>query len=375
MTLVFDGAVSLGRFTLDARFECAPGETIALVGPNGSGKSTALNTLAGLLRLSSGSLTLDDTELDGPHCWVAPDRRQLGMVFQDLLLFPHLNAVDNVAYGPRRRGEKPDVARMQATELLGRFGVGDLAHARPRSLSGGQAQRVALARALANEPRLLLLDEPLSALDSESRLHVRCELHRYLDHFDGYAVLVAHDAIDVLVLADRVIVLDQGEVAQIATPGELERRPRTRYAAALVGTNLLRGYRRGSVVELGGGAIIPSLEAGPDGPVDVIVSPRHVSVSVDDGSLGEGAWSATIAGMEAAGDQVHIRVGDPVPIAARATIESLRDLHLTPGARVTVRIEPGVAAVFDDPSPFLDDASNSTHEQRPTQRRASLFSR
>ena len=165
MTLTFDGTVDLGRFVLDASFDCAPGETIALVGPNGSGKTTALNTLAGLLGLSTGSLSMGGTPLDRPSddTWIPPEGRSTGVVFQDLLLFPHLTVRDNVAYGLRRNGTPGDAADSTAMTWLDRLGVGDLAGARPRSLSGGQAQRVALARALAREPRLLLLDEPLSA--------------------------------------------------------------------------------------------------------------------------------------------------------------------------------------------------------------------
>lgn len=200
----------------------------------------------------------------------------------------------------------------------------------PRSLSGGQAQRVALARALARDPRLLLLDEPLSALDSETRLEVRCELHRHLAEFGGMTVLVAHDVVDVLVLADRVVVFDEGRVAQVAEPAALERRPLTQYAAALVGTNLLRGYRRGAVIELGDRAEVAAPRAGSDGPVDLVIAPRHVSVALPDGPNGVGSWTARIAGLEAAGNDVHIRVGGPVPIAAMASLESLRDLHLSP---------------------------------------------
>lgn len=357
VTLSFAGSVDLGRFTLDATFDCAPGETIALVGPNGSGKSTALNTLAGLLKLSSGSLVVAGTTLDGPGAWSPPDRRGLGMVFQDMLLFPHLRAIDNVAYGPRRRGVPAAEARAAAAQLLQRFGIADLANARPRSLSGGQAQRVALARALVSSPQLLLLDEPLSALDAETRLHVRCELHRHLQRSDGYAFVVAHDIVDVLVLADRVVVLEQGRVAQISTPSELERHPRTRYAAALVGTNLVRGHRHGNIIEVAPGVRLPAMRQGPDGPVDVVVSPRHVTVAAHATSPQGGEWNGTIAGIEAAGDDVYIRISAPVPVAARASIDSLRELHLTPGAQVSVRIAPEAISVFDDVSPFIEPQS------------------
>jgi len=356
MTLSFGGSVDLGRFVLDAAFACAPGETIAFVGPNGSGKSTALNALAGLLRLASGTIELGAERLDAPAdgVWVAPERRDLGVVFQDLLLFPHLNVRDNVAYGPKRKGASSHDGARRAEAWLERFGVGDLADERTRSLSGGQAQRVALARAMASDPRILLLDEPLSALDSATRLHVRCELHRALSDFDGYTVLVAHDIVDVLVLADRVVVFNDGHVVQICEPAELERRPRTRHAAALVGTNLLRGRRRGAAVELAPQIAVPSPGTGPDGPVDVVVAPRHISVSAADGDHVPGSWVAPIEGLEASGDQVLIRVGGPVPLAARSKLDALRDLHLAPGANLRVQVDPRGVSVFDDASPDLD---------------------
>ncbi len=363
VTLTFNGTVDLGRFVLDADFSCAQGETIALVGPNGSGKSTALNALAGLLRLASGSIEMDSRQLDAPAdgVWVAPECRDLGVVFQDLLLFPHLNVRDNVAYGPRRKGGSLADSRALADGWLERFGVGELADDRSRSLSGGQAQRVALARALATNPRILLLDEPLSALDSATRLAVRCELHSVLSEFEGYAVLVAHDIVDVLVLADRVIVFNDGQIVQICEPAELERRPRTRHAAALVGTNLLRGQRRGSTIELDPRIALPSPTAGPDGPVDVVVAPRHISVSAA-GRVDElGTWVAPIVGLEASGDEVLIRVGGPVPLAARSELDSLRDLHLAPGANIRVRIDPAGLAVFDDPSPDLNPQPTPNH--------------
>lgn len=353
MTLAFDGRVDLGRFSLDASFTCLPGETIALVGPNGSGKSTALSALAGLRRLTGGTIEIDGQLVDGPGHWVPPHQRSVGTVFQDLLLFPHLSALDNVAYGLRRRGRAKKAARASAIEALERFGVAELGEARTRSLSGGQAQRVALARALVNEPKVLLLDEPLSALDAETRLHVRCELHRHLLAMQGYAVLVAHDVVDVLVLADRVVVLDEGRVAQIGTPAELERRPATRFAAAFVGTNLVRAMRHGDTVELAPGVRLPVSAGGSDGPVDLVVSPRHVRVSAGRTNPAEHEWLATIAGIEAAGDDVHVRLSTPVPIAARASFEAVRGLDLVPGAQVLVHVDLDAVTVHDTPSPFL----------------------
>ena len=164
-------------------------------------------------------------------------------------------------------------------------------------------------------------------------------------------MLVAHDVVDVLVLADRVVVLDSGRVAQIADPDELERRPWTSYAAALVGTNLLRAHRRGTMIEFGDNVVVPHTTAGRDGPVDVVIAPDAVTVSRPDGPTGPGSWTAPIAGMEAAGNEVHLRVGGAAPIAARATLDSLRDLHLTPGTMVHVTVDPARMDVFDDLAP------------------------
>ncbi len=355
MSLDFTGTVDLGRFVLDAHFQCVPGETIALVGPNGSGKSTALNAVAGLLRLASGTLTMSGRIFDdaASGAWIAPEHRDIGMVFQDLLLFPHLSVRDNVAYGLRRRGEEADAARRVADEWLTRFGVANLADERPRALSGGQAQRVALARALARRPSLLLLDEPLSALDSATKLEVRCELHRYLIDFGGVALLVAHDIVDVMVLADRVIVFNEGRIVQIADPAELERRPRTRHAAALVGTNLLRGQRRGATIDIADQITLTTPTTGPTGPVDVVISPASVTVTPADDVGEPGSWVAPIAGLEAAAGEIHVRVGGPVPLVARAALESLRDLHLAPGAMVRVHVDPRGVDVFSDPLPDL----------------------
>ncbi|NUQ88652.1 MAG: ABC transporter ATP-binding protein, partial [Glycomyces artemisiae] len=173
--------VDRGSFRLDLRLTAAPGETVALLGPNGAGKTTALRALAGLEALSGGHIDLDGTLLDsaglehpsGTARWVPPEHRRIGVVFQDYLLFPHLTALDNVAFGPRRRGLAKRDARDKAADWLKRMDLTEHAARKPRHLSGGQAQRVALARALAAEPTLLLLDEPLAALDARTRLDTR----------------------------------------------------------------------------------------------------------------------------------------------------------------------------------------------------------
>src|SRR5690606_13431162 len=218
--------VERGAFGLDLPLRVAPGETVALLGPTGAGKTTALRALAGLHALSEGHVTLAGRDLDRPgRAWVPPERRGIGVVFQDYLLFPHLTALDNVAFGPRRRGESRARARRIAADRLARVGMADLASREPRVLPGGQAQRVALARALAVEPTLLLLDEPLAALDAGTRLDTRAELHRHLERHEGAAVLVTHDPMDALVLADRLIVVEDGAVVQEGDAEAVTARP------------------------------------------------------------------------------------------------------------------------------------------------------
>ncbi|KQY56355.1 MULTISPECIES: ABC transporter ATP-binding protein [unclassified Nocardioides] len=211
------------------------GDVIAVIGPNGAGKSSLVKALAGLVP-ARGHATLDGVDLTG----VPTRERGVGMVFQDQLLFPHLDARHNVAFGPRARGVPKAEALRRAEQWLTRLGVDDLAHRRPGELSGGQAQRVSIARALVTEPDLLLLDEPMSGLDVGVAASLRIELARHLAEFGGISLLVTHDALDALTVANRVLVLDGGEVAQFGTPDEVTQRPVTDHVARLVGLNVLR---------------------------------------------------------------------------------------------------------------------------------------
>ncbi|KRF13910.1 hypothetical protein ASG90_13935 [Nocardioides sp. Soil797] len=222
-----------GRVSAD--FAADRGDVIAVIGPNGAGKSSLVKAVAGLVP-ATGRVTLD-----GRNLMELPTReRGLGVVFQDQLLFPHLDARDNVAYGPRARGVTRADARRRADQWLSALGVGDLAHRRPGQLSGGQAQRVAIARALVTDPTLLLLDEPMSGLDVGVATSLRIELARHLSEFGGIALLVTHDALDALTVANRVLVLDEGKVAQFGTPHEVSQRPVTDHVARLVGLNVIR---------------------------------------------------------------------------------------------------------------------------------------
>ena len=348
MTLSCNVGVVRGELTLDVTLDVREGETVAVLGPNGAGKTTLLSALAGLVPLARGSIVLGGDVLDDPaaNVYVPPERRPVGVVFQRGLLFPHLTALDNVAFGPRARGMGKAEARRQAAAWLQRVGLADRAGARPAALSGGQAQRVALARALVTEPTLLLLDEPLSALDAAVRADVRRDIQRHVASFPGVRVVVTHDPVEAAALADRVVVLEHGRVVQAGTPAELAARPRTPYVAQLAGTNLFRGVSRAHVIELDGGGQLVSTAAG-HGPVLAVVHPRAVAISVThpEGSP-RNVWSGTIDTIDVLDDRCRVRVRGAVPIVAEVTPAAVSDLGLAGGRAVWVSVKATEVDVY-----------------------------
>ncbi len=328
-----------GVFRLDVSLDVAAGEVVALLGPNGAGKSTALRILAGLVPLDSGSITLDGDEIAGPDMSRPPEDRRVGVVFQDYLLFPHMSALDNVAFGPRCAGQSRASARSIATGWLARMGLAEVAGVKPSSLSGGQAQRVALARALATAPTLLLLDEPLAALDARTRLTVRSDLRRHLADFEGATLMVTHDPLDAMVLADRIVVIEDGSIVQSGTPAEIVRRPRTDYVARLAGLNLYRGEAGPDGVDLaGGGRFIVDDDA--SGDVFVAFSPSAVSIYPQrpEGSP-RNVWPVVVAGVEQYGDRVRVEFAGTPPVAAEVTTAAAAELDLVPGRDVWVAVK------------------------------------
>ncbi|MFE3459404.1 ABC transporter ATP-binding protein [Nocardiopsis aegyptia] len=339
----------LGGFALDVSLTAEPGEVLALLGPNGAGKSSALRALAGLVPLTGGHVRLDGRD----ETTTAVERRPIGMVFQDYLLFEHMSALDNVAFGPRCQGVPKAGARARAAELLDHMDLSAYAHTRPRHLSGGQAQRVALARALAVRPRLLLLDEPMAALDASTRIEVRSRLRRLLAGFDGVTVLVTHDPLEAMVLADRIAVIESGRVVQEGAPAEVARRPRTAYVARLVGLNLFRGRGDGEAVVLdahdgegrggghgagsgdGGGPARVAVREPREGPALVAFPPRAVALYPEHphGST-RNVWRSTVDGIERFGDQVRVHLAGPPALVADITPAALADLGLTHGDTV-----------------------------------------
>src|SRR5580700_8483086 len=298
-----DIRLRLDRLNLDAVLSVQAGEVVALLGPNGAGKSTVLRALSGLLRLDGGKVELDGAVLEEPakHIRVAPEKRPVGLMFQEYLLFPHLSAVENVAFGLRARGVDKRAARKRAAAALERLGVAKVAEARPGNMSGGQQQRVAMARAMVTEPKLLLLDEPLAALDVSTKTDVRRQLRATLRESQAANVMVTHDLLDAVALADRMFVIEDGGIAQSGTPAEVTARPRSRYVADLVGVNLLQGTGRGSVVELDGGGEL-HVGGGEHGPVLAAVNPATVSVSRQPPEQpGPNCWRGTIEAVDLLG--------------------------------------------------------------------------
>ncbi|MFE9689240.1 ABC transporter ATP-binding protein [Micromonospora sp. NPDC005806] len=327
-------------FHLDVRLRIAAGQVVALLGPNGAGKTTALRTLAGLHPLTAGHLSLGGVDLDRPdqRVWIPPERRPVGVVFQDYLLFPHLSALDNVAFGPRRHGADRRAARARAQAWLDRVGLGGQARHKPRQLSGGQAQRVALARALAVEPTLLLLDEPLAALDARTRLDTRAELQRHLGDHAGAALLVTHDPLDALVLADRLVIVEHGRVVQEGDAATVTARPRTDYVARLVGLNLHRGRAAGHQVTVGGLTLTAADTV--HGDAFVAFPPAAVALhpTRPDGSP-RNVWPATVTGVQRHGDNLRVQLDGPVAVAADVTPAAAAHLRLRPGQPVWAAVK------------------------------------
>ncbi|WNO73063.1 MULTISPECIES: ABC transporter permease [unclassified Streptomyces] len=329
------------RLTLDAE----PGTTIAVVGPNGAGKTTLLRALLGLTPRAHADLRLGDTDVTA----LPPHRRGVAWVPQDGALFPHMSALANTAYGLRAHGVPRAEARRRAQEWLDRLGVGHLAHRRPAQVSGGQAQRVALARALAARPRLLLLDEPLAALDQTTRSQVRHTLRRHLDGFGGVCLIVTHDPVEAVALADRVLVLDDGRALQDAPPTDVTRHPRSPWVARMLGRNAWPGTATAEGIQLAdGGTLIVAdpLPAGTDALA--IIAPEAVSVHRDKptGSP-RNVWPGTVREITTSGSRLRVLVtSEQAPdLVAEITPQAVAELGLADGTPVWTSVKATEATV------------------------------
>lgn len=313
----------------DISFTIPAGESLALLGPSGCGKTTLLRVVAGLERPSRGSIMIGDTTVCSPSAWVPPDKRRVGMVFQDWALFPHLTVAANVGYGLPRAERKGD----RVDDALALVGLADLGDRMPHTLSGGQQQRVALARALAPQPALLLLDEPFSNLDTSLRVEVRGEVHRLLHELGITTIVVTHDQEEAFVLGDRVAVMREGHVVQLASPQDLYRTPVDRDVAEFVGSGSIISARaiQGQAATMCGDVAVDS----PDGDIDLLLRPEQLELTNGD--------IATVDLVEYYGHDtmVFVSVGDSV-----LRVRSGPEAHYARGDRVGVRFVGTQAVAF-----------------------------
>jgi len=381
MTLQADLTVSLEDFKLSAKLTAHEDEVVAIVGPNGAGKTTMLRALAGLAPIESGLIELQGRVLEDPveAIFVPPEERNIGFVFQQYLLFPHLSVVDNVAYGLRAKGIARPKALEEATSWLERFGLGDHLAAKPRTLSGGQSQRVALARALAAKPALLLLDEPLAAVDPPQRPELRRLMRAALKEYSGMQVIVTHDPMDALAFGDRLAVLEGGRLTQTGTVAEVAAQPRSQWVADLVGVNLYRGQAGSGRISLETpGKIaasdqtttrlnLPVLAPGPHpttnepmptelavvsdvrGRAMAVIHPRAVTLHRNrpEGSA-RNVWRGEVESVEAQADRTRIRIGGPTAIVAEVTPAAATELDLATGTQVWVSVKATEISVFEE---------------------------
>jgi len=340
--------VLVGTLELDMHVTIDEGEVVALLGPNGAGKTTLLQAIAGLVPISAGRVELDGKVLEdaATGLYLPTEKRSIGFVFQEYLLFPHLTVVENVAFGLRARGVGGSEARARAADWLERVDLAAYANAKPTELSGGQRQRVALARALAPDPRVLLLDEPLAALDVTARAAVRRDLKKHLASFRGIRLIVTHDPLEAAVLADRLIVIEQGRHVQTGTPVEVTEHPRSRYVADLVGVNLLRGKADHGAVRLADGTVVSAADA-VAGEVFAVVHPRAVALHRmrPEGSP-RNVWPGQVNGVELYGDRARVRVDGKLQLVAEVTPAALADLRLGEGGEVWMSFKATDVAVY-----------------------------
>ncbi len=360
MPLSFAATFAERNFTVS--FELAAGETLAVLGPNGAGKSTLLALLAGLLPPTRGRAELDGAvlfDVDGTRRMLTePRERGISLLAQEALLFPHLSALENVAFGPRSRGAHRTAARATALSWLERVGVADLARRRPAQLSGGQAQRVALARALAADPALLLLDEPLAALDVSVAPAMRLLLREVLR--ERTAVIVTHDPLDAFLLADRVLVLEGGRIVESGATAHVLTRPVTAFGARLAGLNLVPGRRTRRGFTGANGVEVPLADDVPVGTAMALaVRPAAVTVSrsvwpgpesASESDPASDPASATLAGtiddVEHRGDLVRVHAAGLAADVAPADVVAL---GLVPGMAVVLSMRHSELIVYPTP--------------------------
>ena len=347
--------VELDEFTLRVTLDVEPGRVVAVVGPNGAGKTTLLRAIAGLTPVTSGTVRLADTMYDDSvtDTYLPVEQRPVSFVFQDYRLFPHLSVVDNVAFGLHSRGVKRAESRDVVQHWMRRLELTELVDRRPRQLSAGQAQRVALARALASSPRVLLLDEPLAALDARTRLDVRGELRRHLTEFPGVCLLVTHDPLEALMLADDLVVLENGTITQQGPPADVARRPATDYVASLVGLNLYRGVvTSDNAVVLDTGSAVSANTSALRGEVLVAFRPSAVAVYMQPPLHGSprNTWNGVVTNAELLTDRVRLHVAGEISAYVDVTPAAVADLRIAAGSEVWLTVKSTEIDVYPAPT-------------------------
>jgi molybdate transport system ATP-binding protein len=349
LTLEFTAGLHARR--LDISMHLGDGERVAILGPNGAGKSSTLAILAGLLRPDRGRAELDgnllfDIDASGSGSWSPPHTRGIALMAQEALLFPHLSARDNVAFGPRSSGQRLRAAQATASRWLAEVDAAEFADHKPSQLSGGQAQRVAIARALAAEPRLLLLDEPLAALDVGAAPMLRQVLRRVLA--ERSAIIVTHDVLDALVLAQRVVVVDKGRIVESGPTRDVLKHPRTPFTARIAGLNMVAGHADGSAVRQADGQVIEGISSthlAAGTAAIAVFSPSAVAIFTDPphGSP-RNVIAVTITELEPRDELIRVRADD---LSADVTAPAVAELDLTPGRRVFFAVKASGVAIYE----------------------------
>jgi molybdate transport system ATP-binding protein len=326
----------LGSLHLDCDISVDANVTVAILGPNGAGKTTLLRIVSGLLPLDEGRIEVNGTVFDdtATRTSLTPEARQVGFLFQDHGLFPHLSVLDNVAFGLRARGVDRGTANAKANEWLARVDLVKYASSRPSALSGGQSQRVALARVLITDPRALLLDEPLAAVDASARLELRRALREHLSTFAGVRLIVTHDPLEAASLAERVVVLEDGHVTQEGPFADVSTRPRSAWIARMAGLNLLRGTVSSGTMLLDDGSAL-TVATDVQGPALATIQPRAIALyrSAPEGSP-RNVVRCAVQGIDPEGDRWRIRLIAAFPLVAEVTPAAAADLRLAEGGEV-----------------------------------------
>ena len=355
--MTFEGRLDAGirvtrseDFILELSISIEAGKTVALLGPNGAGKSTAVAALAGLIPIDEGRVVLGNRVLDDPGegVFVPPEERGIGVVFQDYLLFRHLTVAENVAFGLRSQKKEKEAVDEKTSAWLERLDLTQLADTKARDLSGGQAQRVAVARALIIDPGLLLLDEPMAALDATMRVELRRDLGDHLADYPGPRLLITHDPKEAFLLADEIHVIEHGRITQVGGADDIRLRPRTRYIADLAGSNLLVGTASSGAVTVGT-HLLHVADTAIEGSVLATIHPRAVSVhrQQPEGSP-RNVWKTKVVRIEHFGDRVRLQTGEPLALAVEVTPAAVDALGLEGDSDVwlsvkatEIGVEPG----------------------------------